>query len=126
MKTENIRGFNYLPSSARNDVEFWRDYDRVQIEQELAYAKRLNLNLARIFLSYVVYEREQEEFLSKLQHFVTTAWSMGIYTLPVVWDACFDEVQPSYEADSLMWISNPGTKHWGRTSIHGAKSTAGR
>ena len=113
MDTTDIRGFNYLPSSARNDVEFWRDYDRALIERELAYAQRLNLNLARVFLSYVVYEREQEEFLSKLQHFVSTAWSLGIATLPVVWDSCFDEVQPTYDADSSMWVSNPGTEQWG-------------
>ena len=113
MKTKDIRGFNYVPSSARNSIEIWRDYDPALIEKELSYAKRLNLNLARVFLSYVVYEREPEQFLSNLQHFVRTAWSNGIYTMPVVWDACFDEVQPTYDADTFMWVSNPGTEQWG-------------
>ena len=113
MDTQNIRGVNYLPSYARNSIEFWRDYEPATIEKELSYAKRLNLNLARVFLSYVVYEREPEQFLANLQHFVKTAWANGIYTMPVIWDACFDEVQPTYDVDTFMWVSNPGTEQWG-------------
>lgn len=113
MKTHQVRGFNYVPSSARTSIEFWRDYDPELVARELSYARRLNLNMARVFLSYVVYEKNPELFLSKLKHFISTAWSNGISTMPVVWDGCFDEVQPSYETDSFMWVSNPGTEQWG-------------
>jgi len=113
MDAQNVRGFNYLPSYARNSIEFWRDYDPAVIERELSYAKRLKLNLTRVFLSYVVYEQKPMQFLANLQHFVKTAWANGIYTMPVIWDACFDEVQPTYDTDTFMWVSNPGTQQWG-------------
>jgi len=58
-----IRGFNYTLSTARNDIEFWRDYNEAQVERELDFARRLHLNQTRIFLNYVVYEREREAFL---------------------------------------------------------------
>lgn len=112
MNSKSVRGFNYLPSYARNSIETWRDYKPEIVEKELSYAKRLNLNLARVFLSFVVYENDPDEFLKNFQHFVKTAWSCGIHTMPVVWDACFDEVQPAYDIDSLMWVSNPGTEQW--------------
>lgn len=113
LETKDIRGFNYLPSTCKTDIEFWRDYDEVVIDRELGYAKRLNLNYARVFLSYVVYEREPEKFLSRLKHFVQTAWEKGIYTMPVLWDSCFDQTEPTYEMESDIWISNPGIAHWG-------------
>ena len=45
-----IRGFDYTPSTAVNDITFWRDYDEKLIERELDYARRLGLNSARVFL----------------------------------------------------------------------------
>ena len=67
---QQLRGFNYTPSSAVHDIAFWRDYDEASIERELTYAQRLGLNSARIFLAYVVYEREPQMFLQRLRHFV--------------------------------------------------------
>jgi hypothetical protein len=57
---KNLRGFNYTPSTATNDISFWRDYDEALIEKELTYAQRLGLNSARVFLSYVVYEHDKK------------------------------------------------------------------
>jgi len=109
----HIRGFNYTPSTARNDVEFWRDYDEVLVEQELTYAQRLGLNSVRPFLAYVVYEREPRAFLSRVKHFVRSAWERGITTMPVVWDSCFSEVHPTYDIDSEDWVPNPGVQRLG-------------
>jgi hypothetical protein len=110
---QNIRGFNYTPSTATNDISFWRDYDEALVERELGYAKRLGLNSARVFLAYVVWEREPEAFIRRLRHFVRAAHALGIRTMPVVWDSCFSEVEPSYEADINDWIPNPGVMHLG-------------
>ncbi|MFN8448794.1 MAG: hypothetical protein U0521_09435 [Anaerolineae bacterium] len=85
----HIRGFNYTPSSAFNDVGFWRDYDSTLVERELTYAERLGLN-SRIFLSYVVYERDPQRFLERVRHFCGRR-RRGISTMVVVWDSCFDE-----------------------------------
>lgn len=106
----HIRGFNYTPSSARNDIEFWRDYDEALVERELDYARRLGLNSARVFLAYIVYEHEPRAFLQRVQHFLRAAHARGISTMVVTWDSCFSEIQPTYDADNEDWIPNPGTE----------------
>jgi hypothetical protein len=109
----HLRGFNYTPSTAFNDIAFWRDYDERTIERELTYAQRLGLNAARVFLACVVYEREPDAFLRRLQHFVRTAHQRGISTMPVVWDSCFDETRPAFDSAENKWIPNPGVQRLG-------------
>ena len=29
---QHLRGFNYVPSTAVNDIAFWRDYDEALVE----------------------------------------------------------------------------------------------
>ncbi len=108
-----LRGFNYTPSSAAHDIAFWRDYDEALVERELTYAQRLGLNSARPFLAYVVYEREPAAFLARLRHFVRAAHARGISVMPVIWDSCFDETEPTYEATENKWIPNPGVQRLG-------------
>jgi len=109
----HLRGFNYVPSTAFNPIAFWRDYDETLIERELSYAQRLGLNSARIFLAYVVYENEREVFLEKVKHFVRAAHNRGITVMPVLWDSCFDETQPTYNTTKNDWIPNPGIQRLG-------------
>ncbi len=110
---KNLRGFNYTPSTATNDISFWRDYDEAVIERELTYAQRLGLNSARVFLAYVVYEHQPQQFLKRLRHFVRAAQQRGIMTMPVVWDSCFSERQPAYDLDLNDWVPNPGVMNLG-------------
>ena len=80
---QHLRGFNYVPSTAVNDIAFWRDYDEALVERELTYAQRLGLNRARPFLAYVVYEHDPQSFLARLRHFVRAAHDRGISVMPV-------------------------------------------
>ena len=112
-----LKGFNYVPSYARNDIEFWRDYDHDTVQRELEYAKRIGFNCARVFLAYVVYRSSSQKFLADLCDFVRTADQLGIKTIPVVWDSCFSEAEPLMSADTNEWFANPGTmyldeKYW--------------
>ncbi|MCE7987060.1 MAG: hypothetical protein DYG89_38295 [Caldilinea sp. CFX5] len=109
----HLRGFNYTPSTAANDIAFWRDYDAALVERELTYAQRLGLNSVRPFLAYVVYEREPAAFLARLRHFVRAAHARGISVMPVIWDSCFDETAPTYETTENKWIPNPGVQRLG-------------
>ncbi len=70
----HIRGFCY-PGG-------WRA-DKVTLEKELGYAVRINLNSARIWLSYQQYQRDPQAFLDQLVMFVRTAHNMGISTMPI-------------------------------------------
>jgi hypothetical protein len=108
-----LQGFNYVPSYARNDIEFWRDYDPAVIEREMGYAKRLGLNCVRPFLAWVVYRNDGEKFIRSIKHFVQTAYRNGICTIPVVWDSCFSEEEPLITADANKWFPNPGPMYLG-------------
>ena len=109
----HLRGFNYTPSTAVNDISFWRDYDEGLVERELTYAQRLGLNSARPFLAYVVYEHDPKSFLNRLTHFVRTAHDRGISVMPVVWDSCFDDTMPTIGSTENKWIPNPGVQRLG-------------
>ncbi|MCY4409188.1 MAG: hypothetical protein OXC27_01900, partial [Caldilineaceae bacterium] len=109
----HLRGFNYTPSTAVNDISFWRDYDEGLVERELTYAQRLGLNSARPFLAYVVYEHDRKSFLNRLTHFVRTAHDRGISVMPVVWDSCFDDTRPTIDSTVNKWIPNPGVQRLG-------------
>ncbi len=109
----HLRGFNYVPSSAVNDIAFWRDYDEALVERELTFAQRLGLNSARPFLAFVVYEHDPKSFLARLTHFVRTAHDRGISVMPVVWDSCFDDTRPTISSTENKWIPNPGVQRLG-------------
>ena len=65
-----LKGVNYTPSTACNDIEFWRDYDHDTVERELGYAKQMGLNSVRVWLAYVVYRHNREAFLQNVLDFV--------------------------------------------------------
>ena len=65
-----MRGANYVPSYARNDVQTWMDYDPAVIDRELGYAERLRLNTVRVFLQVAVYERDPKLFLARFEDFL--------------------------------------------------------
>jgi len=80
-----VRGFNYTQSSSRNDAGFWDGYDHDVVDRDMGYAQRLNLNSARVFLTYSSYIKDKEKFLANVKDFVQTAWKHGITTNPIVY-----------------------------------------
>lgn len=80
-----IRGFNYTQSDVWTDMYFWENYRHDIVERDMGYAQRLNLNSARIFLTYSSYLKDKEGFLANVKDFVQTAWKHGISTSPIVY-----------------------------------------
>ena len=68
---EQIRGANYVASYAKNPVEMWGNYQRKIIDEELGYAEDLGLNSLRVFLHYQVYKKNHQDFLQKLEDFLS-------------------------------------------------------
>ena len=73
-----IRGFNYIQSSISGKDRMTEAYDHDTVDRELGYAEKLNLNSARIFLTYSFYADGGERFLANVKDFVQTAWKHGI------------------------------------------------
>ncbi len=114
-----IRGANYVPSYARNDVQIWMDYDPDVIDRELGYAARLKLNSVRIFLQYAVYEHDPKAFLDKFESFLSLCEKHGIQAMPVVFDSCFGKFPDLKTYRDTDWMANPGQnrigkEHWAK------------
>ena len=104
-----MRGANYVPSYARNDVQMWLDFDAAVIDRELGYAERLKLNTVRVFLNQLAFEKQPTTFLANFDGFLTLCDKHHIKAMPVLFDSCFDpqSVDLSKYAD-LAWIPSPG------------------
>ncbi len=114
---KQIYGANYVPSYAKNPVDMWGNYQREVIDQELGYAEDLGLNSLRVFLHYQVYKKNHQDFLNRLENFLSLCANHKIKLILILFDGCFgfsDEIKKGYVKG---WIANPGhellgEKYW--------------
>jgi len=78
-----IRGVNYSPVAGRQ-AERWLHYDPKETARDLDYAKRINVNQIRVFLSYAAYMTNKEAFRTNLLDLVHACQARGIGLMPVV------------------------------------------
>jgi hypothetical protein len=108
-----MRGANYVPSYARNDVGTWADFDPAVIDRELGFAERLRLNTVRTFLQVAVYERDPRAFLERFESFLSLCAKHRIRAMPVVFDSCFGAFPSLATYRSDDWVANPGQDRLG-------------
>ncbi len=72
-----IRGVCY-PGGWRNDSTI--------IQRDLGYAKRLQLNSTRVWLSSGSYQQNPEGFINQIRNYVRIANSLGISTMPILFN----------------------------------------
>jgi hypothetical protein len=102
-----IRGANYTPSYAPNDVVTWRDFDPEVVDRELALAEKLKLNSVRTWLQYIVYENSPEQFGKNFNTFLSLCAKHQIKAMPILFDSCFGQ-EPAIDWNG-HWVMNPGT-----------------
>jgi hypothetical protein len=112
-----IRGSNFIPSSAINQLETWQvgTFDTVTINRELGWAHDIGLNCMRVFLHHVAWEQDKEGFKSRMNKYLEIAGKNGIKTIFVFFDDCWN---PTYHAGKQPdpkpgvhnsgWIRDPG------------------
>jgi hypothetical protein len=104
-----MRGANYVPSYAKNDVQAWMDYDPAVVDRELGYAERLKLNTVRVFLNVAVYEKQPEKLLTDFESFLGLCDKHQIKMMPVLFDSCFDPQEVDVNNyRGKTWIPSPG------------------
>lgn len=79
-----VRGFNYEPVEARGYLDQWLKYDPAVTERDFDYAKRLQLNQVRVWVSYRAWEKDKETLRKNLLHFVRAAHERGIGVMPTI------------------------------------------
>ena len=112
-----LRGANYVPSYARNDVQTWMDYDPAVVDRELGYAAKLKLNCVRVFLQVAVYERDPKRFLDNFESFLSLCEKHHLQMMPVIFDSCFGEFPDLEKYRDKDWMACPGQnrlgpEHW--------------
>ena len=80
----NVRGFNYQSAETSGNVQFWLQYNPAVTERDLDYAKRLQFNQVRVFVSYAAWERDKEGLRKNLLHFVRAAHERGMGVMPTM------------------------------------------
>ncbi len=109
-----MRGANYVPSYARNDVQIWLDYDPAVIDRELGYAAKLKLNVVRVFLQVAVYETAPQRFLDNFENLLSLCAKHQIQLMPVLFDSCFDpQVVDLQNYHDKKWMPSPGFSRLG-------------
>lgn len=82
-----MRGFNYTPAgvaSPRHHTDAWVLYNEETACFDMDLAQKLNLNQARVFVNYQVYQEIGEKLGPILKHFFKECAKRGIGVTPVV------------------------------------------
>ncbi len=104
-------GCNYIPSSAINELEFWQKetYDPATIDRELGWEEGLGMNIARVFLHNLVWEKDGNAFLDRMDNFLSIADRHHIKVLFVLFDDCWNaEPKLGKQPDPIPGVHNSG------------------
>jgi hypothetical protein len=120
-KTGWLFGFNYVASTAVNSTEMWQKetYDPENIGRELDIAAGTGYNSCRVFLQFLVWEKERDGFLETFGNFCETAASSGINVMPILFDDCAfagkepylgNQDAPVFGVHNSGWTPSPGPR----------------
>jgi hypothetical protein len=111
-------GCNFLPSTAVNDVEMWRQdtFDVRTLDRELGWAQALGFNTVRVFLNFVVWREDAAGLKKRFAQFLKLADRHGISVLPILFDDCNfagrvaaaeKQPDPVPGVHNSQWVSSP-------------------
>lgn len=112
-----LRGADFLPSTAINQLEMWQaeSFDTATINRELAWAKGIGMNSMRVYLHHMAWEIDPVGFKDRIEQYLSIAAKHNISTLFVFFDDCWN---PTYKAGKQPepkpgihnsgWVRDPG------------------
>ncbi|MFZ9046951.1 MAG: cellulase family glycosylhydrolase [Cyclobacteriaceae bacterium] len=113
-------GTNFSPSTAINQLEMWQaeSFDIETIERELKWSSELGFNLHRVFLHNLVWQQNSEEFLNRIDQFLSLADKYEIKTMLVLFDDVWDPLpvlgkqrDPIPHVHNSGWVQAPGREY---------------
>jgi Glycosyl hydrolases family 2, TIM barrel domain len=119
VKQPLLVGANFIPSTAINELEMWQaeTFDPVTIDRELSWAKDLGMNIMRVFLHNIPYQNDKEEFIDRINQFLTIADKYQIKIMFVLFDSCWNDdpksgvqMLPKAGVHNSGWARCPGSK----------------
>ena len=112
-----LRGSNFVPSTAINQLEMWQaeTFDPETIDRELGWAENMGMNCMRVFLHHLAWEIDKDGFKRRMDEYLKIANKHGIKTIFVFFDDCWN---PTYHAGKQPdpkpgihnsgWVRDPG------------------
>ncbi len=120
-------GTNFNPSSSINQLEFWQEdtFDPETIDRELKWSEELGMNLHRVYLHNLLWERDSIGFLKRLEIYLNLAQKHKIKTMFVLLDDVWHPVpkpgvqpEPVAHVHNSGWVQSPGAEILGDTTRH--------
>ncbi len=120
-------GCNFSPRTAINQLEMWQaeTFDPAGIDRELGYAESLGFTSVRVFLHNLLWEQDQQGFLSRMEVFLKIAHKHKIGVMFVVFDACWDpfpklgkQRDPRPHVHNSGWVQSPGLAVLSHPELH--------
>ena len=114
---EWIRGCNFTPSSAVNQLEMWQadTFDPETIDRELGWAEELGFNCMRVFLHHLAWKSDRAGFKKRMEQYLQIADKHGIKTMFVFFDDCWaptyqigKQPDPKPGVHNSGWLKDPG------------------
>jgi hypothetical protein len=121
-----LRGSDFIPSTAINQLEMWQaeTFDTATINRELGWAEDIGFNSMRVYLHHLAWEIDSTGFKDRVNQYLTIADKHKISTLFVLFDDCWN---PRYQAGKQPdpkpgihnsgWVRDPGDKIHQDTSL---------
>ena len=112
-----LRGSNFQPSTAVNQLEMWQaeTFDPATIDRELGWAASIGMNGMRVFLHHVAWEVDREGFKKRMRQYLDIAGKHGISTIFVFfcdcWNATYSagkQPAPKPGIHNSGWVRDPG------------------
>jgi hypothetical protein len=116
-----MRGSNFIPSTAINQLEMWQEasFDTVTINRELGYAESIGFNSMRVFLHHLAWEVDPAGFKKRMNTYLNIANRHHINTLFVFFDDCWNETYaagpqpaPKTGVHNSGWLRDPGKLYY--------------
>ncbi len=112
-----LRGSNFNPSTAINQLETWQaeTFDTATIDRELGWAEGIGMNCMRVYLHHVAWEVDKEGFKNRMNQYLSIANKHGIKTIFVFFDDCWNatysagkQPDPKPGVHNSGWVRDPG------------------
>ena len=116
-ENEWLRGSNFNPSTAINQLETWQaaSFDTATIDRELGWAEGIGMNVMRVYLHHLAWQVDKDGFKKRLGTYLTIANKHGIKTIFVFFDDCWNptyaagkQPDPKPGVHNSGWVRDPG------------------
>lgn len=110
-----VKGAVYVPTNCVNQIQQWEEFDPVVNNRELYYARTYGFNMVRVYLHYLVWEKDKKKFLKDFEKFLQLAGRHGLKTEVIFFDDIWNrfphpgpQEPPVPGVHNSRWVQCPG------------------